>query len=389
MSAPEKPKTKPSRPFFSSGPCAKRPGWTPDALSNALTGRSHRSVDGRERLKLATTLTHKVLRVPQGYEVAILPGSDTGAVELAMWNLLGPRGVDVLAWDVFGRNWLRDVVEELKLPGARIMDAEPGRLPDLSKVDFSHDVVFTWNGTTTGVKVPDADWIPADREGLTICDATSALMGEDIDLTKIDVLTYSWQKAFGGEAAHGMAIMSPRALERLATYRPAWPIPKLFRMTSKDGINRDVFQGVTLNTPSMLCVEDYLDGLRWAEGIGGIDATIARTRANAAALYGWIERTHWVEPLARDPRTRSQTSVAMRFAEPDVVALIEPQGLAVLRDMVQLLEAEQAAFDIAAYRGMPLGLRIWCGATVETTDILDLLPWLDWAYAEARRKSGL
>jgi phosphoserine aminotransferase len=389
MSAPEKPKTKPNRPFFSSGPCAKRPGWSPDALSNALTGRSHRSVDGRERLKLATTLTHEVLRVPPGYEVAILPGSDTGAVELAMWNLLGPRPVDVLAWDVFGRNWLRDVVEELKLPGARMMDAEPGYLPDLSKVDFSHDVIFTWNGTTTGVKVPNADWIPADRAGLTICDATSALMGEDIDLTKIDVLTYSWQKAFGGEGAHGMAIMSPRALERLATYRPAWPVPKLFRMTSKDGINRDVFQGVTLNTPSMLCVEDYLDGLRWAQGIGGIDATIARTRANAAALYGWIERTPWIEPLAIDPETRSQTSVAMRFAAPDVVALSEPQGLVLLRDMVRLLEAEQAAFDIAAYRGMPLGLRIWCGATVETADILDLLPWLDWAYAEARRKSGL
>lgn len=389
MSAPEKPKTRPNRPFFSSGPCAKRPGWSPNALSRALTGRSHRSVDGRERLKLATTLTHEVLRVPEGYEVAILPGSDTGAIELAMWNLLGARPVDVLAWDVFGRNWLRDVVEELKLPGARMMDAEPGHLPDLSKVDFSHDVIFTWNGTTTGVKVPNAEWIPSDRQGLTICDATSALMGEDIDLTKIDVLTYSWQKAFGGEGAHGMAVMSPRALERLATYRPAWPIPKLFRITSKDGINRDVFQGVTLNTPSMLCVEDYLDGLRWAQGIGGIDATIARTRANAAALYGWIERTPWVAPLAVDPRTRSQTSVAMRFAEPDVVALSEPQGLVLLRDMVRLLEAEQAAFDIAAYRGMPLGLRIWCGATVETADILDLLPWLDWAYAEARRKSGL
>ena len=389
MSAPEKPKTRPNRPFFSSGPCAKRPGWSPNALNKALTGRSHRSVDGRERLKLATTLSHEVLRVPEGYEVAILPGSDTGAVELAMWNLLGPRPVDVLAWDVFGRSWLRDVVEELELPGARVMEAEPGHLPDLSKVDFSHDVIFTWNGTTTGVKVPNAEWIPPDRQGLTICDATSALMGEDIDLAKIDVLTYSWQKAFGGEGAHGMAVMSPRALERLAAYRPAWPIPKLFRIASKDGINRDVFQGVTLNTPSMLCVEDYLDGLRWAQGVGGIDATIARTRANAAALYGWIERTPWVEPLPVDPRTRSQTSVAMRFAAPDVLALGEPQGLILLRDMVRLLEAERAAFDIAAYRGMPLGLRIWCGPTVETADILDLLPWLDWAYAEARRKSGL
>jgi phosphoserine aminotransferase len=394
MSAPQKsaftkPTSKPSRPFFSSGPCAKRPGWRPDVLSTALTGRSHRSVEGRERLKLATTLTHEVLRVPQGYEVAILPGSDTGAIELAMWNLLGPRGVDVLAWDVFGRNWLRDVADELRLPGTRTMDAEPGHLPDLSKVDFANDVVFTWNGTTTGVRVPNADWIPGDRQGLTICDATSALMGEDIDLTKIDVLTYSWQKAFGGEAAHGMAVMSPRALERLATHRPAWPVPKLFRLTNKDGINRDVFEGVTLNTPSMLCVEDYLDGLRWAKSIGGIDATIARSRASSAALYSWIERTPWVEPLAVDPATRSQTSVTMRFVEPAVVAMSEPQGLAFLRDMVRLLETEQAAFDIATYRGMPLGLRVWCGSTIETADILSLLPWLEWAYAEARRKNGL
>jgi phosphoserine aminotransferase len=394
MSAPQKsaftkPTSKPSRPFFSSGPCAKRPGWRPDVLSTALTGRSHRSVEGRERLKLATTLTHEVLRVPQGYEVAILPGSDTGAIELAMWNLLGPRGVDVLAWDVFGRNWLRDVADELRLPGTRTMDAEPGHLPDLSKVDFANDVVFTWNGTTTGVRVPNADWIPGDRQGLTICDATSALMGEDIDLTKIDVLTYSWQKAFGGEAAHGMAVMSPRALERLATHRPAWPVPKLFRLTNKDGINRDVFEGVTLNTPSMLCVEDYLDGLRWAKSIGGIDATVARSRASSAALYSWIERTPWVEPLAVDPATRSQTSVTMRFVEPAVVAMSEPQGLAFLRDMVRLLETEQAAFDIATYRGMPLGLRVWCGSTIETADILSLLPWLEWAYAEARRKNGL
>jgi phosphoserine aminotransferase len=394
MSAPQKsaftkPTSKPSRPFFSSGPCAKRPGWRPDVLSTALTGRSHRSVEGRERLKLATTLTHEVLRVPQGYEVAILPGSDTGAIELAMWNLLGPRGVDLLAWDVFCRNWLSDVADELRLPGTRTMDAEPGHLPDLSKVDFANDVVFTWNGTTTGVRVPNADWIPGDRQGLTICDATSALMGEDIDLTKIDVLTYSWQKAFGGEAAHGMAVMSPRALERLATHRPAWPVPKLFRLTNKDGINRDVFEGVTLNTPSMLCVEDYLDGLRWAKSIGGIDATIARSRASSAALYSWIERTPWVEPLAVDPATRSQTSVTMRFVEPAVVAMSEPQGLAFLRDMVRLLETEQAAFDIATYRGMPLGLRVWCGSTIETADILSLLPWLEWAYAEARRKNGL
>ncbi|WP_041320462.1 phosphoserine transaminase [Hyphomicrobium denitrificans] len=389
MSAPEKPKNKPNRPFFSSGPCAKRPGWRPDALSNALTGRSHRSAEGRERLKLAITLTHEVLRVPEGYKVALLPGSDTGAVELAMWNLLGARGVDVLAWDVFGRVWLRDVAEELKLPDARTMDAEPGHLPDLSKVDFSRDVIFTWNGTTTGVCVPDAKWIPDNRQGLTICDATSALMGQAIDLNKIDVLTYSWQKAFGAEAAHGMAIMSPRALERLASYTPPWPIPRLFRIKNKGEIVHDVFEGVTINTPSMLCVEDYLDALNWVREIGGIDATIARTHANAQALYSWIDRTPWVEALPIDPRTRSETSVAIRFVEPDVMALGEAKALAVQREMVRLLESEKAALDIGAYRGMPIGLRIWCGPTVEEADLLDLLPWLDWAYAEARRKNGL
>lgn len=388
MSAPEKPKNKPNRPFFSSGPCAKRPGWRPDALNNALTGRSHRSIEGRERLKLAITLTHDVLRVPEGYKVALLPGSDTGAVELAMWNLLGARGVDVLAWDVFGRVWLRDVAEELKLPGARMMDAEPGHLPDLSKVDFSRDVVFTWNGTTTGVRIPDPNWIPDDREGLTICDATSALMGQPIDLNKIDVLTYSWQKAFGAEAAHGMAIFSPRALERLAAYTPSWPIPRLFRIKNRGEIVHDVFEGVTINTPSMLCVEDYIDGLNWAKEIGGIDATIARARDNSAALYDWIERTPWVEPLAADPATRSETSVAIRFSEPALLEQGQDQALAVQREMVRILESEKAALDLATYRGMPPGLRIWCGSTVEKADILDLLPWLDWAYAEARHKIG-
>jgi phosphoserine aminotransferase len=389
MSAPEKPTKKPSRPFFSSGPCANRPGWRPDLLNGALTGRSHRSVAGRERLKRAITETRDILRVPAGYEVAIVPGSDTGAIELALWNLLGARGVDVLAWDVFGRSWLRDVIDELKIPGARILEEDPGVLPDLAQVDFSHDVVFTWNGTTTGVKVPDAAWIPDGRAGLTICDATSALLGEDIDLTKIDVLTYSWQKAFGGEAAHGMVVMSPRAFERLASYRPAWPIPKLFRLTNAGRIIRDVFEGVTLNTPSMLCVEDYLDGLKWVREAGGVVATVARARANSAALYDWIARTAWIEPLAADPSTRSQTSVAMRFVEPDVVALGEEKGAALAREMARLLEAEDAAYDIAAYRGMPAGLRIWCGSTIETADIVALLPWLEWAYSEARRASGL
>lgn len=384
MLKPLKPKTKPERPFFSSGPCAKRPGWRPDVLSNALVGRSHRSADGRERLKLAVTRTHELLQLPPGYEVAIVPGSDTGAFEMAMWNLLGQRGVDVLAWDVFGRNWLRDATAELKLADIRTFEAEPGHLPDLGQVDFSRDVLFTWNGTTTGVRVPDANWIASDRDGLVMCDATSALLAEDIDFRKIDVLTYSWQKVLGGEGAHGMLILSPRALERLETHRPAWPVPKLFRLWNTDGILRDVFEGVTLNTPSMLCVEDYLDALAWATEIGGIKATIARAHDNAAVLYDWIERTDWIAPLAIDPRTRSHTSVAMRFAEPQLASASEGMCADVMRKMVQLLEAENAAFDIAAYRGMPPGLRIWCGATVETRDIAALLPWLDWAYAEAR-----
>jgi phosphoserine aminotransferase len=383
MLKPLKPKTKPERPFFSSGPCAKRPGWQPDVLSGALVSRSHRSAEGRARLKLAITRTHELLQLPPGYEVAIVPGSDTGAFELAMWNLLGARGVDALAWDVFGRNWLRDAVSELKLPDLRTFDAEPGHLPDLAKVDFSRDVLFTWNGTTTGVRVPDAEWITRDREGLVFCDATSALLAEEIDFTKIDVLTYSWQKVLGGEGAHGMLIMSPRALDRLASYRPPWPVPKLFRLWTAEGVLHDVFEGVTLNTPSMLCVEDYIDALGWAVGIGGLHATIARASANASAVYDWIERTDWAAPLALDPRIRSHTSVAMRFCAPQLVNAPESVRLDVMRGMVRLLEEESAAFDIAAYRGMPAGLRIWCGATVEARDIEALLPWLDWAYAEA------
>lgn len=384
MLKPLKPTAKPKSPFFSSGPCAKRPGWRPDVLRDALVGRSHRSEDGRARLKLAITRTRDILRLPPGYEVAIVPGSDTGAFELAMWNLLGSRGVDLLAWDVFGRNWLRDATAELKLADLRTFEAEAGHLPDLSKVDFSRDVLFTWNGTTTGVKVPDADWIAGDREGLVICDATSAVFAEDIDFNKIDVLTYSWQKALGGEGAHGMIVMSPRALERLASYRPPWPVPKLFRLTNAEGILRDAFEGFTLNTPSMLCVEDYLDALAWAEEIGGLDAMVARAHANASTLYEWVAQTDWVSPLAVVPKTRSNTSVAMRFDAPELVNASESVRLEVMRGMVRRLENEGAAFDIAAYRGMPAGLRIWCGATIERQDIVTLLPWLDWAYAEVR-----
>jgi phosphoserine aminotransferase len=385
MSQISKPETRPARPFFSCGPCAKRPGWKPDALANALVGRSHRSVEGRARLKRAIELTREVLHLPPGYEVAIVPGSDTGAFELALWNLLGERGADLLAWDVFGRNWMRDVVQELKLADVRSFDADPGRLPDISKIDFSRDVIFTWNGTTTGVRVPDSAWIPDDRTGLTFCDATSALFAEDIDLTKLDVLTYSWQKGLGSEAAHGMLVLSPRAFERLAAYRPPWPVPKLFRLKNNDSILRDVFEGVTINTPSMLCVEDCLDALNWVKSTGGIEATIARAKSNATALYDWVERTPWLEPLAADPKTRSHTSVAIRFTEPGLLQAGEEAGVKVMREMARLLEEEGAAYDIAAYRGMPPGLRIWCGATVEKADLVALFPWLEWAYAQARR----
>ncbi|MBA2127080.1 phosphoserine transaminase [Hyphomicrobium methylovorum] len=389
MSNLEKPKNKPARPYFSCGPCVKRPGWTTDVFKTALAGRSHRSIEGRERLKRAITETHDILNLPEGYKVAIVAGSDTGAMELAMWNLLGGRGVDVLAWDVFGRIWIRDVIEELKLPDVRMMDAEPGYLPDLGKIDFARDVVFTWNGTTTGVRVPNNDWIPDDRQGLTICDATSALFAEDIDLSKIDVLTYSWQKALGGEAGHGMMIMSPRALERLATYQPPWPMPKLFRMKNNGAVIMDVFEGVTINTVSMLCVEDYLDALNWVREIGGVAGTIARSDASSRALYDWIAATPWVEPLAVEPATRTHTSIALRFVEPAVLALGPEKSDAMVRSMVRILAEEGAGFDLAAYRGMPLGLRIWCGPTVETEDIVRLTPWLEWSYAKARKEAGL
>ena len=384
MNQPLKPKSKPASPNFSSGPCAKRPGWSPDVLSGALLGRSHRSPEGRARLKLAIDKTRQILEVPTGYEIAILPGSDTGAFECAMWNLLGPRGADVFAWEVFGRVWLKDAVEELRLKDLRTFEADWGRLPDLGQADFSRDVLFTWNGTTTGVRVPDADWIAADRTGLTFCDATSAVFAQSIDLHKIDVLTYSWQKALGGEAAHGMMILSPRALDRLAAHRPSWPVPKLMRLTNSGGIMRDVFQGVTINTPSMLCVEDYLDALAWMERIGGLKATIGRADANAAVIYDWIAVTPWAEPLAADPATRSNTSVCVRLDDADLLARGLDAATAFVTRMSALLAAEGVAYDIAAYRGVTQGLRIWTGTTVEHGDLLALTPWLDWAYAQAK-----
>lgn len=377
MSKVEKPLRRPDRPNFSSGPCAKRPGWSPDALASALVGRSHRSPAGKKRLKAAIDETHALLELPPDYRVAIVPGSDTGAFEMALWSMLGARGVDVLAWEDFGKRWVRDIVGELKLPDTRVLEAEYGYLPDLRAVDFDRDVIFPWNGTASGVRVPNADWIAADRRGLTFVDATSALFAQAIDWRKVDVATFSWQKVLGSEAAHGMLIVSPRALQRLAAHRPAWPVPKLFRLASDGRVDDGIFSGVTINTPSMLCVEDYLDTLRWARGIGGLKAMQQRVDANAATIFGWIERTTWIANLAVDPATRSNTSVCLRFTEVSGGSEAERR---VADHMVSLLEHEGVALDIGAYRTAPPGLRIWTGATVERGDLGALIPWLDWAY---------
>ena len=382
-----KPKTKPARPFFSSGPCAKRPGWTPNVLRGALLGRSHRSTEGRARLKLVIDKTREMLHVPGDFEIAILPGSDTGAFECAMWNLLGPHGVDVFAWEVFGRIWLRDALDQLRLRDLRTFDADWGYLPDLSKADFSRDVLFTWNGTTSGVRVPDAKWIASDRTGLTFCDATSAVFAQAIDFHKIDVLTFSWQKALGGEAAHGMMILSPRAMYRLESFHPAWPLPKIMRLKSPSGaVLHEIFEGVTINTPSMLCVEDYLDTLSWMQSIGGLKATIARADANAAVIYDWVKRTPWIEPLAVDPATRSNTSVCLRLADAHVLAHGNEAATAFVKDITELLANEGAAYDITAYRGVTPGLRIWTGTTVDRHDLEVLTHWLEWAYAEVKAR---
>jgi len=381
MSSPAKPANRPANPNFSSGPCAKRPGWTPDALRSALVGRSHRSTAGKARLKRAIDETHALLGLPHDYRVAIVPGSDTGAFEMALWNFLGARGVDVLAWEDFGRRWVTDIVGELKLADARVLAADYGHLPDLGAVDFDRDVVFTWNGTASGVRVPDGKWIAADRAGLTIADATSALFAQPIDWAKVDVATFSWQKILGGEAAHGMIVLSPRAIQRLVEYRPSWPIPKLFRLMNADRLDVGIFEGVTINTPSMLCVEDYLDTLAWAKGIGGLAALLRRADENAAVLFDWIERTAWIANLAIDAPTRSNTSVCLRFTD---VPGGEEAERRIADGMVALLAKEGVGYDIGAYRTAPPGLRIWCGATVERADIEALVPWLEWAYGEVR-----
>lgn len=385
MTAHTKPGTRPANPRFSSGPCTKRPGWTPQtALGNAFLGRSHRAKDGKARLKLAIDKTKSILGLPDGYHVGIVPGSDTGAFEMAMWSLLGARGVDALAWESFGKVWLTDVVKELKLADLRVMEGEFGVLPDLSKIDFARDVLFTWNGTTSGVRVPGSDWIPADREGLTLVDATSAVFAQPIDFTKVDVLTYSFQKVLGGEAAHGVLILSPRAVERLESYKPAWPMPKLFRMTKGGKFDKAIFEGETINTPSMMCVEDYLDALAWAESIGGHKGLIARADANAKVLHDWIDRTPWIANLAVDRATWSNTSVCLKIADPAVSSLSAAAQADFAKAMVGLLEKECVAFDIGSYRDAPAGLRIWCGSTVETSDVEALVPWLEWAFAETK-----
>ncbi len=368
-----KPAVRPEIPHFSSGPCAKIPGWSPKLLETAFLGRSHRSADGRARLKQAIALTREVLEVPATHRIGIVPASDTGAVEMALWSLLGQRGADLLAWESFGEGWVGDVMKQLKLKDARILKAPYGELPDLGSVDFKRDVVFTWNGTTSGVRVPDAGWIPADRAGLTICDATSAAFAQNLDFAKLDVVTFSWQKVLGGEGGHGVIILSPRAVERLETWSPPWPMPKIFRMTSGGKLSSGIFEGETINTPSMLCVEDYLVALHWARGIGGLKSLRARADANAGVIDDWVAKTPWVQNLSKRRETQSNTSVCLTL----------DAGEAVPKTMVKLLEAEGVAFDIGSYRDAPPGLRIWCGATVETSDVDALLPWLDWAFEQA------
>jgi phosphoserine aminotransferase len=377
-----KPAAKPANPCFSSGPCAKRPGWALANLAGAALGRSHRSKAGKEKLAQAITLTRKTLGVPADYRIGIVPASDTGAVEIALWSLLGPRGVDVVAWESFSKDWVNDVLNQLKIEKARSLAAPYGELPDLTQIDFDNDVVFAWNGTTSGVRAPNADFIPADRKGLTMCDATSAAFAQPLDFAKLDVTTYSWQKVLGGEAAHGMLILSPRAVERLESYAPPWPMPKIFRLTKQGKLNEGIFQGETINTPSLLAVEDYLDALSWAQSIGGLEALFARCDANAQAVGDWVAKTPWVDFLAKDPATRSNTSVCLIFSAKSAATDANAQAT-LAKKMVAMIESEGAGYDFGAYRDAPPGFRIWCGATVETADVALLLKWLDWAYAQA------
>ena len=379
-----KPGAHPGNPCFSSGPCAKRPGWSEAAIAGALTGRSHRSSPGKAKLKAVIDQSKKLLGMPDDYRLGIVPASDTGAVEMALWSLMGARGVDLFAWESFGSGWVSDTLKQLKISDARVFEAGYGELPDLTQWDPKRDVVFTWNGTTSGVRVPNGDWIPDDREGLTICDATSAVFAMDLPWPKLDVVTWSWQKVMGGEAAHGMIALSPRAVERLLSHSPKWPMPKIFRMTSGGKLIEGIFRGETINTPSMVCVEDALDGLAWGESVGGLKGLIGRSEANLAAIAKWVGRTDWIGFLAEDAKIRSSTSVCLKITDPWFAGLDEAAQASVPKKIDALLEKEGAAFDINGYRDAPPGLRIWAGSTVETADLEALFPWLDWAYATVK-----
>jgi phosphoserine aminotransferase len=379
-----KPALRPNVPHFSSGPCAKRPGWTPENLKDAALGRSHRAKIGKAKLKLAIDLTREVLEIPADYRIGIVPASDTGAVEMALWSLLGARPVTMIAWESFGEGWVTDVVKQLKLKDVTKLTAGYGEIPDLTKTDKNSDIVFTWNGTTSGVRVPNADWIAADREGLTICDATSAAFAQPLDWAKLDVTTFSWQKALGSEGAHGMLILSPRAVARLESYTPAWPLPKIFRMTKGGKLIEGIFVGETINTPSMLALEDYLDALNWAKSLGGLKALMARADANTKVLTDWQAKTPWVDFLAADKSIRSNTSVCLKVVDPAITSLAADAQAAFAKALVALVEKEGAGYDLGHYRDAPPGLRIWCGATVETADVAALTHWLDWAFAQTK-----
>ena len=385
MTLPPKPAKRPANPRFSSGPCTKHPGWSLDGLKGALLGRNHRQPETKARIEAALLKTRELLKLPDDYRVALVPASDTGAMEMALWSLLGPKGVDVLAWEAFSRDWVTDIVEQLKLADVRPLLAAYGNLPDLSEVKFDRDVVFAWNGTTSGVRVPNGDWIASDREGLTICDATSAVFAQDIDWRKLDVATFSWQKVLGGEAQHGMLILSPRAIDRLESYAPPWPLPKLFRLTHNGKLMTELFEGGTINTPSMLCLEDYMDALRFVESVGGLEHTIARSDANAAVIADWVAKTPWVDFLAQEPATRSNTSVCLKILDPDIAALSPELRDGFPQALADRLSEEDVAKDIAAYRHAPPGLRIWTGAMVEKADVEALMPWLDWAFAQEKQ----
>lgn len=380
----QKPVEKPNCPNFSSGPCAKRPGWTPAVLRTDVLGRSHRSVLGRSRLKLAIDLMKEVLQVPESYRVGIMAGSDTGAVEAALWSLLGPKGVDMFSWETFGKGWVTDVVKQLKLNDVRVFDAPYGRLPDLSQADKTRDIVFAWNGTTSGVCAPNGDWIASDREGLVICDATSAAFAMDLPWDKLDVVTFSWQKALGGEAAHGVLILSPRAVERLESHTPAWPMPKIFRMTNNGKLNEGIFVGDVINTPSMMCVEDVIDALNWAKSVGGLEGMIARSKASFKVLEDFVAKSDWAEFLAQDASYRSNTSVCLSIKADWFKAKSPEEQKEIVKTMVKLLGDEGVAFDCNAYKDAPAGLRFWCGATIEADDVKKLCPWLDWAYEQIK-----